>query len=128
MTNWKTWIFALVFSFLVSLFVVWAMAGLAAGSDWVRYGREWVKTYELTEIKLGEPRSPNWLVLKDADDREFSMGLMMLQSNPELWDLVYNGMLHSVHHSGAIVNDGARERLFLDPALHMVYDDDAEGA
>ncbi|MGH3390176.1 MAG: hypothetical protein ACRDOO_15010 [Actinomadura sp.] len=127
-TSWENWLIILIFSLLGGLFVIWAEGGLAAGSDWLRDGKMHVKTYELTEIKLGESRSPNLLVLRDIDGHEFSIGLMLLQSNPDLWDLVYNGMLHSVHHGGAIINDRARERLLLDPRLHLVYDDDVEGS
>jgi hypothetical protein len=124
MSEWKLWTTILVLSALAALFVVWAEGGLAAGADWVRYGKNWINIYELTTVKLGEPRARNRLILKDADGRDFSMGLSMLQTNPALWDLVYNGMLHSVHHGGATVNERARKELKLDPQLHFVNDDD----
>lgn len=123
-THWVNWLIILILSALGVLFAAWAAGGVAAGVEWVRYGKTWIKTYELTEVKLGEPRSPTTLVLKDADGREFSLGLMMFQKNPDLWDLVYNGVLHSVHHGGATVNERAREELMLDPQLHFVYDDE----
>ncbi|MGH3387447.1 MAG: hypothetical protein ACRDOO_01050 [Actinomadura sp.] len=127
MANWTNWLAILVLSTLGMLFTVWGDGGLAAGADWLLYRKEWIKTYELASIKLGVPRSRDTLILKDGDGRKFSMGLKMLQDNPEIWDLVYNGMLHSAHHGRATVNDCARERLLLDPRLHLVYDDDVEG-
>jgi DNA-binding beta-propeller fold protein YncE len=29
-----------------ALFVAWGIGGLAAGAEWVRYGKEWVKAYD----------------------------------------------------------------------------------
>jgi hypothetical protein len=120
---WVNWLIIVSLSALGVLIAVLIAGGLVAGADWVRYGKEWVKTYELTEVKLGEPRAKNSLILKDSDGREFSISLWMLQSNRKLSDLVYNGMLHSVYYNGATVNDPARERLLLDPQLHILYYD-----
>lgn len=126
--DWMNWLAILILSTLGVLFTVWGDGGLAAGADWLRFHKEWVNTYGLVDVKLGVSRSRDTLVLRDNESREFSMGLKMLQDNPEIWDLVYNGMLHSVHYGGAAVNDRARERLLLDPRLHFVHDDDVEGS
>lgn len=123
-TDWKFLLVIVIISVLGVLVAVWISGGQAAGNDWVRDGKKWVKTYELAEVKLGEPRAKDTLILEDADGRKFSIGLMMIQSNPSLWDLVYNGMLHSVYYNGATINERAREKLRLDPQLHLIYDDE----
>jgi hypothetical protein len=43
-----------------------------------------------------------------------SIKIINIQDNPDLWNLVYNGILHSVHHGGATANERARQRLHLD--------------
>jgi hypothetical protein len=123
-THWTAWAVIIILSILGALFAAWGIGGLAAGAEWVRYGKEWVKAYELTDVKLGEPRSPSTLVLEDTDGRKFSLGLMSLQANPALWDLVYNGMVHSIYYNRATVNERAREKLILVPQCHFIYDDD----
>jgi len=37
----------------------------------------------------------------------------VIQQNPELWNLVYNGIRHSVHRGGAETNRRALDRLQL---------------
>lgn len=104
-----------IFATALPVLILFRRAGaLAAGAVWFRYRRKWVKTYELVEVKLDGAGSSTTLVLKDTDDRRLSLGLKELQSNPDLWDLVYNGILHSVHNGGAVVDERARERLRLD--------------
>ncbi len=51
------------------------------------------------------------LVLKDRHGRRFQCQLSTLQANPKLWDLVYNGMLHSACHRRVQSNARAREHL-----------------
>jgi hypothetical protein len=126
-TSWVNWLIILIITTLGVLFAAWSVGGLAAGAEWIRYGKDWVRTYELTDVRLGVPRSPTTLVLRDTEDREFSMGLTMFQKNPDLWNLVYNGILHSVHYGGATINDHAREKLMLDPDLHLIDEDDSRG-
>ncbi|MGH3389345.1 MAG: hypothetical protein ACRDOO_10755 [Actinomadura sp.] len=122
--DWVTWLIVLGLSVLGVLFVAWGSGGEAAGTDWLRDGKNWIKTYELKDIQLGVPRSKDTLVLTDVNSRKIGMSLMRIQTNPDLWDLVYNGMLHSVYYNGATINERAREKLRLDPQLHLIYDDE----
>src|SRR5207249_2037980 len=84
----------------------------AAGADWVRNRKEWVKTYELTEIEMHLHRAGIELFLKDGSGRSFSSRLADLQANRDLWDLVYNGIRHSLAN-GAKANSYARNALKL---------------
>ena len=98
-----------------------AMAGLAqrtglqcwAGAEWAATRRGWVRTYELTEIEIRPARQYTYLSLRDQDGRHAAFLLSSVLRDGLLWDLVYNGILHSVVESGAYVDTGTRERLRL---------------
>ena len=122
-THWVVWLVMIILSTLGTLWVIWAWSGLTAGADWVRYGREWVKTYELIEIKMGGSHAKNMLILKDKNGRDFSLSLLILQGIPDLWNLIYNGMLHSAYYGGAAVDELARQKLRLNPKLHLIQDE-----
>jgi hypothetical protein len=113
MSVWWLWFLALGLSALAGL-VIWSTGAMAAGADWFWYVGSWVQTYELTEIKLNKAWGPDELKLKDADGHEIWIETVKIQKNPDLWDLVYNGILHSVHYGGAIADERARNRLHLD--------------
>jgi len=83
-----------------------------AGANWYKYGRRYVKIYELTSVKVkGTPGS--WaLDLRDAEGRKVWTELDPIPQNPRLWDLVYNGIRHSVRN-GAETNQRALDRLQL---------------
>lgn len=87
---------------------------MAAGAEWFRSGRHHLKIYELTEVKVtGMATGVSWaLDLKDAGGRRLSISLWEYQRNPKLWDLVYNGILHSVR-AGAETNERAWDHLHL---------------
>jgi hypothetical protein len=87
----------------------------AAGADWVRNRTDWVKTYELAEIEVHLSSAGTELFLKDGSGRSLNGRLGDLQANRDLWDLVYNGIRHSLAH-GATVNRYARNALKLDAA------------
>lgn len=108
----------------------WAIAGgaalllhfsgrpmVCAGADWFKCDRKFVKTYELVSVKVSRtsPGDSSWhLDLKDAAGRKTTTQLKEFQYNPLLWDLVYNGILHSVRN-GAKTNRDSREYLSLRP-------------
>jgi hypothetical protein len=87
---------------------------LSAGVDWLRVNGGWVRTYELVDIQAH--RDPGFiaLTLRDSGERRVRMKLYDLQQSREIWDLVYNGILHSVHVNGATTSSLARESLHLD--------------
>src|SRR5699024_5510752 len=112
MATWWLWLF-------VVAPVVWMAAttweyGISAGADWLAVKKGYVDTYNLTEVKLeGAGAGLSWrLTLKDRKGTEFFLGLANLQSNRDLWDLVFNGIVYSVGR-GAKTNPKAIDKLKL---------------
>nr|WP_245959023.1 hypothetical protein [Rhodococcus gordoniae] len=69
----------------------------AAGATWVQWHDSWVDTYHLTRIRFSADGPSRVLRLKDAHGNKIhSFKISEIQRNPDLWDLVYNGILHSV--------------------------------
>ncbi|RFU43300.1 hypothetical protein DZF91_01820 [Actinomadura logoneensis] len=95
------------------------MREFAAGADWLRKGRIWVDVYNLVEVEI-EPRKRNadFLVLKDRAGRSITVGVDDVQENARLWELVYNGILHSVA-CGVSVDEGTALDLCLPFASSM---------
>lgn len=114
--GWMTrWIFWLIISVTMAIlaFVIRTEV-FSAGAEWFRRQKKWVRLYELTEVKLtGRPWGRIQLVLRDRENRQVKADLNYLVQNRELWDLVYNGIVHSVHHNQARTNLGARRSLRL---------------
>jgi hypothetical protein len=111
--DWVLWLTVLILSALGAA-ATWASDDMEAGADWFKYGKSWVKTYELTAIRLEKAWGSDRLELKDAHGRAVSIQILGIQTNPDLWNLVYNGILHSVHYGGAVANERAVARLRLD--------------
>ncbi|MGH3621326.1 MAG: hypothetical protein ACRDQ5_05975, partial [Sciscionella sp.] len=86
----------------------------SAGADWVAYGKSFVKIYELTSVEVKIGGAAHYLDIKDRHGSGIYAQVNDLQQNHELWDLVYNGLLHSVHAGKAETNKRAREYLRLD--------------
>lgn len=106
------------------LFVIWPpivfyfigrRTGISAGADWFAVKGGHVDTYQLTEVKVtGASGGLAWdLDLKDKNSNELSINLREIQTNRELWDLVYNGILYSVQHASAKTNSHAIDKLKL---------------
>ncbi|WP_406629879.1 hypothetical protein [Amycolatopsis sp. WGS_07] len=122
---WQLWIVIAVFTFLTTS--PFTYLTYAAGADWLlversRWGikkRVWLDLYSLTKIdaSYGGTTFHLWLYNKDGG---FSRSSQELQSDRRIWDLVYNGILHSVAN-GAQVSHQAIGILQLNktPALNM---------
>jgi len=94
---------------------------MSAGADWLAYGkRAFVKTYELVSVTVVIDGAAHSLKIKDRHGGAIHAQINDLQQNHELWDLVYNGLLHSVHIEKAETNKRAREYLQLDYPPHLV--------
>jgi hypothetical protein len=126
MRVWWLWLVAGGLSLLAGL-AVWSSEGMEAGADWFKYGGSWVKTYELTEVNLEKSWGSDRLELKDVDGHDLSIKMLNIQINPDLWNLVYNGILHSVHYGGAVANERAVVRLRLDEPRSASAADDQRG-
>lgn len=112
MSIWWLW---LVLAGASSLFLIGRRAmRMTAGADWLSVGdKQWVDTYRLRTIRVTERTNTHNIELTDADGREADTQVWYLQKNRGLWDLVYNGMLHSIVYHGADVNRFAVEHLQL---------------
>ncbi len=111
MTVWPMWLVVLS---PVPLWLLFRHVEIiAAGADWLLWKKKWVRTYDLAKVKLS-PRGAQFnLVLTDREGRKLSIPWLQLCYNRELWDLVYNGILHSAHNGSFASNREARSTLHL---------------
>jgi hypothetical protein len=111
---WAVFFWGVILATLALLYAGGRVVSLAAGAEWFSCkGRDGVRTYELVEVEL-KARGPVMdLSLKDTAGREADVELRPVEMNPRLWDLVYNGVLHSVHARPVETNRQARGRLRL---------------
>ncbi|MGH3980727.1 MAG: hypothetical protein ACRDRZ_17300 [Pseudonocardiaceae bacterium] len=86
---------------------------LSVGADWCARGRRWVRTYELVRMEIVRQATGDDLLLEDQAGRVLRVRLAELQANPEMWDLVYNGVLHSAHSWEIDADDRTRQSLRL---------------
>lgn len=92
---------------------------IAAGSRWVQSGKLRVDTYELVNIDVSASGPSRVLDIEDASGhRHRSISLRYLQENQALWDLVYNGILHSAMSGKCHVSDRAIKFLQLPDQLY----------
>ncbi|OLT38781.1 hypothetical protein BJF85_08580 [Saccharomonospora sp. CUA-673] len=93
---------------------------LSAGADWLADSdKRYVKTYRLKRVTVHIDGVAYMVHLVDDEGRGVRPHVSDLQMNHRLWDLVYNGILHSVHVNGAEMNKRAREYLRLDDPPHL---------
>ena len=69
---------------------------VAAGAEWLRAGRHWVRLHELADIHTTRWKRELHLLLTDRSGHRLSVNAEELRERPPMYDLVYNGMLHSV--------------------------------
>lgn len=110
LTSWWAWFCILAFGAFG--YFSYRNATCAAGAEWFSHGKHWVRQYELTTVKITMRFSNRYLRLIDCDGRKVTVFLGDVQQNQRLWDLVYNGIVHSVA-SGAETNWIARRALKL---------------
>ena len=112
MSTWWLWLLIAPWPLLVA----WSFGGyhMSAGADWVNVRGGFIKTYELVSVKVTTGGGGSYyLDIKDRHGNEVQTQLGMIQQNRALWDLVYNGILHSVHRGHATTNRRALDRLQL---------------
>jgi hypothetical protein len=109
---WQIWLVVVLVSLL---YILLPCNRLAAGAEWFRTGRTHLRVYELVSVKVtGTASGVSWsLDLKDAKGADVALSLFKIQRNPRLWDLVYNGIRHSVR-AGAKTNKRAIKMLRID--------------
>lgn len=115
-TVWYVWVVLLACS---SLFLLGRkQMRMTAGADWLSIGdKQWVDTYRLRTIRVAPRINTSVLELTDAAGNKADTQVWYLQKNRKLWDLVYNGILHSIAHHGADVNRRAVEHLHLQAVI-----------
>lgn len=110
MAQWFAWVF--IVGFGVIGFCTVTSGACAAGAQWFSCGKRWVRQYELTSVTVRMRFSNRSLRLVDQDGRKAVAFIGDAQANQDLWDLVCNGVLHSVA-TGAETNWVARRALKL---------------
>jgi len=86
----------------------------SAGAEWYSTGDRWVRIYELVQVTMSQARNGDgYLRLVDVDGRALKVGYAHLRHNRLIWDLVYNGILHSVIAGNAETNWSSRTELDL---------------
>jgi hypothetical protein len=58
--------------------------------------KSWVRTYELVTLKNSRSPWGQHVRMRDSAGRELRISFSTLQQDGLVWDLVYNGVLHSV--------------------------------
>jgi hypothetical protein len=114
MRYWEAWAGLVVIGFLVALTQLRGSERCcAAGVEWLSGPKGWVRIYELAKVtsllSLGGPS----ISMQDKAGRRLSMPLATLQEDRVLWDLVYNGILHSVIAGNAETNGAVHLHLHL---------------
>ena len=107
------WIWALALGFAVVMYFSVKVESIAAGAEWVMERKTWVRTYELASIKAYTYSNTLNMHLIDRDGRKLEISIDHLQDDRRIWDLTYNGILHSAVKNGAETNQLARGTLNL---------------
>ncbi|QGK69226.1 hypothetical protein GIY23_06480 [Allosaccharopolyspora coralli] len=105
------WMWVILFVAALGMYSIFRAVDPAVGSDWLRVGRMWVLLYELKEIKVRHRGLSMHLDVKDSGNRILQVRVDHLQEDRDMWDLVYNGLMHSVLVNGANTNRGVHSRL-----------------
>ncbi|MBK1785522.1 hypothetical protein [Prauserella cavernicola] len=96
---WPLWLIPIVGAYLMSN--PFNIDTVSAGADWVQWSRSrlrrtnHLKTYELTKIRTSYGGGDLYLDLYD-DERGMSRTFAEWHRDRRIWDLVYNGIVHSV--------------------------------
>lgn len=123
---WQLWVVVVVGSTLMSRPLTYI--SMSAGADWfqcqiVRFGvtvrKKHLDLYQLQKIKGTTGPAALYLELADASDF-IDLARVYWQSDRRIWDLVYNGILHSVA-AGAEVDRNARGFLELAQVPELRY-------
>ncbi|NHD16005.1 hypothetical protein G9447_00905 [Actinopolyspora sp. BKK1] len=103
MQFWPVWLAVVAGAFVV--YGSFRSVEAAVGAEWLKVGRAWVRLYELTEIKARHRSNAIHLDLTDSSGRKVMVKSDDIQEDRDMWDLIYNGILHSVITGGAKTNN-----------------------
>ncbi|MDZ7929262.1 MAG: hypothetical protein U5N21_04025 [Rhodococcus sp. (in: high G+C Gram-positive bacteria)] len=82
-----------------------------AGARWVQQRDEWISTYEITRIRSTTVGLNRASKIEDVHSNKMILVFRDAQMNPLLWNLVYNGIAHSVAHGNCDISKAARRIL-----------------
>lgn len=102
MKYWQPWVVLPLI--MLAIYSVQRTVECSVGAEWLQVGKTWVRLYELTKITAKHRSSAIHIDFEDSAGREVLVQADDLQNNREMWDLVYNGILHSVIGGGATTN------------------------
>lgn len=91
---WWVWLIAILAG--VGIYFSTKKSWCAAGADWFTFQKSWVKIYELAEIKTRFFSNTIYIYLTDEDGRKVEAPLNIIQEDRLIWDLLYNGIRHSI--------------------------------
>lgn len=103
MQYWFMWVFI---GFIGALAYCLTMGTdeYAAGADWLASKHSWVQTYDLVKVTCSANFGNLSLNLRDFEGHGLEAHVSDLTGDHEMWDLIYNGILHSVIAGGAETN------------------------
>lgn len=111
-TEWVFWLFFASPLWFYSRMV--RKSWLAAGATWLQNDRSWVNTYELVKIELVINGVMRVIRLTDSSGLNVAgVNIKDIQPNAAMWDLAYNGMLHSIASGNCEVTPRAQRLLKL---------------
>jgi len=103
MTLWGAW--GIIAVSLIVVYLISRNECLSAGAEWVARGKKWVRVYELVKVTCHSyPYYGAGVCMRDSGGRKLRYRFIDLSSDRLLWDLTYNGILHSVVAGGAKTN------------------------
>lgn len=102
MKLWQVW--GVLIATSVLMYFSHRATECSVGADWLRRRRDWVKLYELTKVTAHIRSNVIHLDFRDRDGRAVQLSSRDVQQSREMWDLVYNGILHSVIAGDADTN------------------------
>jgi hypothetical protein len=102
-TAWYMWL--IVILGIILIYGAERRMKISAGAEWLQRRRSWVRIYELMKVTAHSSPSGVEIRLADHDGRKLSVMSDEIQRDRYLWDLVYNGISHSVIVGGAETNN-----------------------
>jgi hypothetical protein len=100
---WGIWVIILLGMALI--YAILRGKKFSAGSEWMANKGKWVRTYELVEATAQTSGTGVYVTLKDTEGRKVEYKFTDLGGSDRLlFDLTYNGILHSVIAGGAKTN------------------------
>jgi hypothetical protein len=117
---WGVWV--VIFLGMALMYAILRGERFSAGAEWLASKGKWVRVYELVEVTARTSGTGVYVTLKDSGRREVEYKFADLSGSDRLlFDLTYNGILHSV------IAGGAKTNPLLHRTLKLPYPESARG-